>query len=175
MLTLESYRFVQRVEGAVKEQLRNLNGGILHKRAHTQDIRFLCEKPSSRSGLLSYELMAREVLEASQTIDHCHSCWLCARIVQQDPIAENCMFWFKDMEKSRWDWTGRSFLLGWLSWCWKMPFRLLRENSHQKFCSALKPVCYSINIPGKIYPHGKWWHNSYGCNQFFSDGIKGLI
>lgn len=138
------------------------------KGAHPQGTRVLCEKSSGRRGLLLYELMAREFLEPSQTIVHCWSCWLCARIRHQNPIAENCMFWFQDMEKLRWDWTGRSFLLGWISWCWKMPFRPLRENSHQKFCSAIKPVCSSINILGKKNPHAKWWHNSYGCNQLFS-------
>lgn len=45
--------------------------------------------------------MAREVLEASQTVGHCHSCWLCARIRQQDPLAENCMVLASRHEKNQ--------------------------------------------------------------------------
>lgn len=50
----------------MKEQLRNLKEGIQHETAHPQALRFLCKNPTSRGGLLLNELVAREVLEASQ-------------------------------------------------------------------------------------------------------------
>lgn len=76
-----------------------LNRGILLRYKFCSQ-RLLNKHPSARNGMLLYELLAKDILEALKTIN-CHFSWFSTRTTWQVSIVEGKTLWMQD-EKSSW-------------------------------------------------------------------------